>query len=93
MSCDVGEVTKRLENELCSFSNLSIMTTKSTKAVRGHEKIQIITNCNWKEEISLQNLHFCTVHKKKRETIHMLLLIAPLHKVECFEGYHTLKFY
>ena len=24
MSCDVGKVTERLENELCSFSNLSV---------------------------------------------------------------------
>ena len=24
MSCDVGEATERLENDLCSFSNLSV---------------------------------------------------------------------
>ena len=29
MSCDVGEVMERLENELCSFSNLSVTSPTS----------------------------------------------------------------
>ena len=29
MSCDVGEVTERLENGLCSFSNLSVISSTS----------------------------------------------------------------
>ena len=43
MSCDVGEVMERLENELCSFSNFSVTSPKSQHILQPFRRFTYIT--------------------------------------------------
>ena len=43
MSCDVGEVTERMENELCSFSNLSVTSHTSKLILQPFRRFTYVT--------------------------------------------------
>ena len=43
MNCDVGEVTESLENELCSFSNLSFTSLTSQLILQPFHRFTYVT--------------------------------------------------
>ena len=56
MSCDVGEVTERLENELCSFCRFTYVTTHSPTLPLLHLRHSLFSNPSFASPTS-QALH------------------------------------
>ena len=67
MSCDVGEVTERLENELCSFSNPSVALPTSLLILQPFRRFTYVTA----HLQSLRRFTYVTAHSPILPLLHL----------------------
>jgi hypothetical protein len=62
--------------------------------MRKHVFGKILKSEHGKRTYPARQCYVCTVHKKKCQTRYICeFCVVPLHKGECFQRYHTLKYF
>ena len=72
MSCNVGEATERLKNELCSLSNLSVTSPTSQLILQPFRRLTYVTaHCPTLPLLHLRHSSFSIPHSSTFPSLHL----------------------